>query len=446
MPIFKNMKILLILTVFFCSAYAAAGERIHLTIAKDTLGLIRPEQVPDYLNETLKTWGNAGYPFAEIVLALFEEKDGIPHIYYRLNPGESVTVDTVVFGDFSVGESRRLNRIIHDDLTGLYQGDKIDDALKRLRNNAWLVTEEHHDIYGNHLRLYVRKVEDFNFDALMSYQSDAGGMVGMAEFSMVNFLGLGRQAEFRWYHPSVQTNRVHLRWIEPYLFNSGFTADIRLKQEHEDTLYVYRDGRVRLIWYGRDFKLGVLASREEIFTTQAGDIAGISEGSRQLSAFDLSYEPDLTESFHYSLSFLAGIRTGGDTLQYPVELKTGVKYSGKPFYIQSEFSGGWILGDGIPAVYQLYRLGGSEFLRGALFEQYRTSRFTGITLEGGLDDGKIRFGLFSDLALLSGVNNVLIHAGTTLILPAGKSKLRILLGFDVRQPLNQGKFHFGWTF
>ena len=446
MPIFKYLKIFLILLSGFCSAYGASGDLIHLTIARDTLGLVSPAQVPDYLNETLKTWGNSGYPFAEIVLALFEEKNGVPHAYYRLNPGESVSIDTVVFGDFSPRESKRLNRIIHDDLTGLYHGEKIGNALKRLKENGWLLTEDKHDIYGNNLRFYVRKVEDFNFDALMSYQSDAGGIVGMAEFSMVNFFGLGRQAEFRWYHPSKRTNRVHLQWVEPYLFNSGLTAEIRVKQEHEDTLYVYRDGRIRLIWQGKDLKLGVLASGEEIFTTEAGNLAGISSGTRQLSALDLLYESNIKDSFRYTLSCLAGIRTGGDTLQYPLELKTGVRYSDKQFYTQIAFFGGWIEGKGKPAPYQLYRLGGSEFLRGALFEQYRTSGFSGITFEGGLDDGAVRFGLFSDLALLSGVDEVMIHAGTTLILPAGKSKLRLLLGFDIRQPLSQGKFHFGWTF
>lgn len=446
MPIFKQLKISLILLVVFCSAYAAPDNLIHLTISEDTLGLVYPEQVPDYLNITLKTWGNAGYPFAEIVLALFEKKDGIPHAYYRLNPGESVSVDTVVFGDFSPGESRRLYRIIHDDLTGLYHGGKIEDALKRLRGNGWLLTEDRHDIYGNYLRFYVRKVEDFNFDALMSYQSDAGGLVGMAEFSMVNFLGLGRQADFRWYHPSTRTNRIYLQWVEPYLFNSGLTAEIRLKQEHEDTLYVYRDGRIRLIWQGKYWKWGVLASGEEIFTTEAGDLAGISSGSRQLSALDLSYESNINESFYFTISGLAGVRTGGDTLQYPLEFKAGIRYSVKSIYFQATMPGGWIMGQGRPAQYQLYRLGGSEFLRGALFEQYRTSAFSGITFEGGFDDGLVRFGLFSDLAILSDVDEFLIHTGATLILPAGNSKLRLLLGFDMRQPLSRGKFHIGWTF
>jgi hypothetical protein len=444
--IFKPLKIVLISLLLSCSVNAASGDFIYLTIANDTLGLVLPEQVPDYLDETLKHWGNSGYPFAEIILALFEEKDGVPHAYYRLNPGESVSIDTVVFGEFSRRESKRLNRIIHDDLTGPYHGEKIEDALKRLRRNEWLITEDRHDIYGNHLRFYARKVEDFTFDALMSYQSDAGSIVGLAEFNMVNFLGLGRQAEFQWYHPSARTNKVYLQWIEPYLFNSGLSAEIRLKQEHEDTLYVYRDGRIRLIWHGKDIKLGVLATGEKIYTTEAGDQAGISSGSRQLSAIDLMYESKMNESFQYALTCQAGVRTGGDTLQYPVEFNTHIKYSGQSVYFQTALFGGWIEGKGKPAPYQLYRLGGSEFLRGALFEQYRTSGFRGITLEGGFDDGSVRLGLFTDLAILSGSDDMMIHTGTTLILPAGKSKLRLLLGFDIRQPLSNGKFHFGWTF
>jgi hypothetical protein len=98
------------------------------------------------------------------------------------------------------------------------------------------------------------------------------------------------------------------------------------------------------------------------------------------------------------------------------------------------------------AGYQQFRLGGGTFLRGAFFEQYRVDWYTGGILEGGVDDGLLRAGLFVDWAWMEGISGPLIHAGTSLSLPAGTSRLKILLGFDVQEPQTQGKIHVGWTF
>lgn len=426
--------------------FSAPQETVFLSIGKDTTGVVIPENIPYYLEETLKIWGNHGYPFTEMVLTRYETRHDTLFVHYRIHSGETVTLDTVVFGDFSKGEVKRLNRLIREDLTGLYHRGRIEKSIRRLQQVEWLTTENRHDISGNALRLYVEKVEDFSLDVLAAYQSEAGGLVGQVDLSWSNFLGLGRQADFYWYHPSERTNRVSVHWVEPFIFNSGFTAKLRFKQEHEDTLYVYRDSRVELIWQGRRVDVGVRVSQEDIYTTRAGELAGIEPGSRQVSAVNLSLDRPLGRNWRISLSSGAGIRTGGDTLQVPVELNSRIERPAEPFYYQLRILGGWLYSEGKISDYQLWRLGGGDFLRGALFEQYRTRSFTGISLEGGLNDGRMRAGLFGDIAFLLKMKDPLFHAGFSLSLPAGPSKIRILLGFDLKKPPGQGKIHVGWSF
>jgi hypothetical protein len=441
--IFKKTCCLLFLGV---QLFAAPKETVFLSIGMDTVGMVIPENIPFYLEQTLQNRGNHGYAFAEIILSRYERKNDSLYIHYRINSGETVNIDTVVFGDFSNAEVRRLNRIIRRDLTGLYHRERIRESIRRLQDLTWLRTESHHDISGKALRLYVNKVEDFRFDALVSYQSEAGGLVGQADLSWVNFLGLGRQADFFWYHPSARTNRVSVNWIEPYIFNTGFTAKIRFKQEHEDTLYVYRDSRFELVWQGRAGDIGVMVSREDIYTTTAGDVAGIDSGTRQVSALNFAMKKPLSPSWRITASTSAGIRTGEDTLQYPLEMDIRLNGSRVPFYIHGRSLGAWLISESSVADYQLRRLGGGDFLRGALFEQYRAQYFAGLTIEGGLNDGRIKAGVFGDMAILQGVEHPLFHAGTALSLPAGPSEMRILLGFDLRKPLSQGKLHVGWSF
>ncbi len=405
-----------------------------------------PENISVNLRHTLKDWTNNGYPFAELVLSRYENSNDTIRITYHVVPGESVTIDTVVFGDFSPAEVRRLKRLIRDDLAGLYHADRIHRVQNRLNGSNWLKTTDRHDISGNALRFYVEKVEDFTVDALLSYQSKAGGLVGQADIAFVNFLGLGRRADFSWYHPSERTNRVSANWMEPYLFNTGFSAKLRFKQEHEDTLYVTRESRFELVWQNRNTDMGIMVSQEDVYTTDAGEAAGIVSGTRHVSALSFQVSDRIRDTWQYELSVAGGIRTGEDTLQYPLEYECLITHIRGSLYFQGKTLGGRIFSQGTPADYQRFRLGGGTFLRGALFEQYRTDWFAGGILEGGVDDGVLRAGIFTDWAFLQGVNDPLFHVGVSLSLPAGASRMKILLGFDLREPLSQGKIHVGWTF
>lgn len=419
---------------------------IQLIIGTDTLGIVMPENIPIKLEQTLKSWTNQGYPFAELVLSHYETNRDTILLAYRIEPRESVTVDTVVFGNFSPSDVNRLMRIMREDLTGLYQHDRVLRAQERLQESPWLTVDDHHDISGNALRFYVEKVEDFSFDGLLSYQSQAGGIIGQVDIGFVNFLGLGRRADFSWYHPSKRTNRMMINWQEAYLFNTGFSSVIQFRQEHEDTLYVMREGLFELIWQNRTLDIGMVISQETIYTTEAGDMAGIVSGTRHVTALNARKTKRKNPQLTYMLYGSAGIRTGKDSLQYPIEYNGEITWIQNPYYLQGKLLGGQIFSQGNITDYQRFRLGGGTFLRGALFEQYRTDGYVGGTLEGGIQDGTMKAGLFLDWAFLQGISDPLFHVGTSLTLPTGTSHLKIFIGFNVREPLSQGKIHIGWTF
>jgi len=432
--------------LLFSPLMASGSRSVCLAIGPDTLGVIMPENILTTLDRVLVKWTDNGYPFAELVLSEYHNSSDTAFVTYRLIPGESVSIDTVVFGEFSPAEVRRLQRLIRDDLTGPYHGNRIRKAQNRLRESSWLNTADRHDISGSALRFYAERVEDFSFNVLLSYQSRAGGLVGQADIALINFLGLGRRADFSWYHPSERTNRVTVNWYEPYLINTGFSAGLRFKQEHEDTLYVTRESRFELIWENRITDVGVVISREDVYTTEAGDSAGVIPGTRHISALNVRLEDLIGAAWQYHVSLTGGVRIGEDSLQYPVDYEAEILFHSKPWYFQGKLLGGRIFSKGDPAGYQQFRLGGGMFLRGALFEQYRVDWYTGGILEGGVEDGLLRAGLFADWAFIEGISTPLIHVGTSLSLPTGTTRLKILLGFDIKEPLNQGKIHVGWTF
>lgn len=442
----RTCKIFCLAILLFFPLAASGNRPVCLTIGTDTLGIMMPENIPSTLDRVLKEWTSHGYPYAELVLSAYHSKSDTAYVTYRLIPGESVNIDTVVFGKFTPTEVQRLQRLIQDDLTGPYNSQRIHQAQNRLNQSPWLKTVNRHDISGSALRFYVERVEDFSFDALLSYQNQVGGLVGQADIALVNFLGLGRRADFAWYHPSERTNRVTINWFEPYLLNTGFSADLRFRQEHEDTLYVTRESRFKLIWENKVTDMGMVISREDVFTTDAGDSAGVIEGTRHYSALNLRLEDITRQAWQYRLSVTGGIRTGEDSLQYPMDYEAEIRFYPKPWYFQGNFLGGRVFSKGDLAGYQQFRLGGGTFLRGAFFEQYQVDWYTGGILEGGMDDGLIRAGLFIDWAWMEGISGPLIHVGTSLSLPAGTSRLKILLGFDMQEPLTQGKIHVGWIF
>jgi hypothetical protein len=439
-------KIFCLMILLFFPLAASGNRPVCLTIGTDTLGVMMPENIPTTLDRVLKQWTGNGYPYAELVLSAYHGSSDTVHVTYRLIPGESVHIDTVVFGKFTPVEVHRLQRLIRDDLTGPYNIQRIRQAQNRLNQSPWLKTVNRHDISDSALRFYAERVEDFSFDALLSYQNRAGGLVGQADIGLVNFLGLGRQADFSWYHPSERTNRVTVNWFEPYLLNTGFSAGLRFRQEHEDTLYVTRESRFKLIWENRVTDVGLVISREDVYTTDAGDSAGVIEGTRHISALNLRLEDITRQAWQYRLSVTGGIRTGEDSLQYPMDYEAEIRIRNEPWYVWGKLLGGRVFSKGDLAGYQQFRLGGGTFLRGAFFEQYRVDWYTGGILEGGVDDGLLRAGLFVDWAWMEGISGPLIHAGTSLSLPAGTSRLKILLGFDVQEPQTQGKIHVGWTF
>ena len=89
----------LIVTVMIGSLFA--DPSYFCVIENDTIRVTNENELEMRLDEFLINFGNAGFPHIEAVLDAYVKEGNNEYFRYRIDKGNHVMIDTVVFGDYS---------------------------------------------------------------------------------------------------------------------------------------------------------------------------------------------------------------------------------------------------------------------------------------------------------------------------------------------------------
>jgi len=440
----RRTHIIIVLLILFCGSLFADPD-LFCVIEQDTIQVSDQADLNNIINDFTINMGDQGYPHIELILDSYKKHNGNEYFRYRIDKGNKTFIDTVVFGDYSKREISLLSRYITLPESGVFNYTLVREMLEELKANPLLDVEERADIYNNGLRLYTRAKQDARFDAMASYkqENDKQGIIGDVSLELINLGGLGRLASFHWSRPTLGVNSFDLSYTEPYIFNNPFSASISFSQRYQDSLFVKRDLDISVIYHmNQRSDLTVNYVNERISTNEPGSDSGFVSQNRSGSKVSLYWRSkprDLT--FHANLN--SGLYFTSEQRVSKSELNTGIKFRKSVYGINFDILGGYVTSQDPIALYDQFKLGGANFLRGAYFEQYITNAFVGWKLEAGYYK-RVHLFAFYDGVVMEHANPISHHVGIGFSLPAGSNRLTIALGLNTQESFRQAKFHLSW--
>ncbi len=439
-----NILLIVLLASFWSTLYADPGY--YCVIESDTISVNDEKVLEASLNNYVVSLGDVGYPYIEATLDAYVKTGENEYFHYRIDKGIKTTIDTVVFGDYSPREISLLSRYITLPESGVFNYSQVRDMINELRSNTLLNVEERADIYNNGLRLYTEAKQDIRFDAIASYKQEADrqGVVGDISLELINLGGLGRLASFYWSRPTLGVNSIDLSYTEPYIFNKPFSARLAFSQRFQDSLYVKRDLDLAVIYHiNQRSDLTVNYVNEHISTTTVGSDSGFVTQNRSASNVSLKWlsKPG---NISGSVNMTTGLHFSTNQHVSRSELNARLKLRKSILGANLNILGGYVASEDPIALYDQFKLGGANFLRGAYFEQYVTNAYVGWKIEAGYFRRAHLF-VFYDGVIMQHADPVSHHLGVGFSLPAGKNRLTIAIGLNPEESFQQAKFHLSWN-
>ncbi len=444
---FRNIfyKIIVILFVAFCNHSFA---KTIVIIDNDSVVVnLDNQKIEQILDSVVKKNAQNGFPFAKIILEKYKRENSNNIFKYRIQKGENVVIDTIVYGKYKKREVNIIEKHISELPLGQYNYLKVKNAMKDLESVEYLEVLNVNNIYNNGLRLYTKPQNNTKLDALVSYKKDKdkSGVIGNFSIEMQNLFGLGRQVFLSWYRPDFKTNRIKLYYFEPYIFNSGFSVKGEYYQDLYDTLYVKRDIDLHIYYqFNPKIRFGYINSLENVFSTKAGEAIGI-ESMKQYGTkvrFNGNFGKGI---FDNSIFAELGLKSYSNEKLYFSNISSDLTMRYKLFGSNIKVKYGIVDSKTGVKLYDMIKLGGADFLRGAYFEQYLTEEYYGLSVEFGIFSDKSNIFAFYDLGIVKELANNKHHVGLSLKLPTGKSSISLTIGFDINESYENGKVHLKWN-
>lgn len=207
--------------------------------------------------EILQELENKTYPFASVIfesiIFVNEENNSSTHladIYLKINKGppsrieeieivgNDKTKDYVIIRNIRIGENED------------YSQKRLEDIPQRLNKLRFFEPVELPDFYFNTegkgvLRIKIKEKQTNNFDGIVGYipsnvEGESGYFTGFVDVSLRNLFGTERGAAFKWEKLDRESQFLQIKYLEPWLLGLPFNIRGEFEQRKQDTTYVER--------------------------------------------------------------------------------------------------------------------------------------------------------------------------------------------------------------
>ncbi len=213
--------------------------------------------IEESINSTLKYYSDNGNPFVKIVIKNINlYSDTVDQKYYAdldllLEKGEKSTIDEIVIR----GNTKTKESVILRELR-LQNGEKfsqqtLDDIPYRLNRLGFFDPVSAPEYYFNSegkgvLAITVKEKQTNIFDGIIGYipgatPDESGYFTGLVNISLRNLFGTGRAAAIRWQKLNRSSQELELKYMEPWVLGFPVNINLGLFQRKQDTTYVQRN-------------------------------------------------------------------------------------------------------------------------------------------------------------------------------------------------------------
>ena len=292
-------------------------------------------ELEEYINDSLTKLENDGHPFAAfIITSVYFYYDSTDENYYaelylKLETGIISKIDKI---EVKGNESTRDYVVIRElriEPGEQYSQDKIEELPKRLNRLRFFEPVTTPQFYMDSdesgvLLITVTERQTNNFDGIIGYippsnDNESGYITGLVNVSLRNLFGTGRAAAIRWRKIDRNSQELELRYLEPWLFSFPLNLNVDFFQRQQDTIYVQRT-----ISGGLEY-LATEDVSAAVFITSESTIPTLSE--------------ELVFTVFNSTSLTTGVNLKIDTSDDPFAPRSGIFFSNSYLFSTKSING-----------------------------------------------------------------------------------------------------------
>jgi translocation and assembly module TamA len=425
--------------------------------------------IENLVDDILQVYADNGYPYCEITPGDFRKLDNtILQVLVTIVPGPKVVVRRIQYPGIKNLDRSFLDNYIHINLPIDYSSTVMDAAAWRLGHAHFLKGTAQHELryldYPENGIVYfpIEEVSPVILDGAFGYSANDKSLYGLANGTISNILGRGRQFSFNWLKKDKSSRKLRLTYNEPLFLNQPLRLDLAVYQEDRDSLYIESGGQLGLAYTSTtalEFGLAFGASR---ISPEPYGLTILPGKNRRWITInfvadtrDYSNNPQKGDYLQLEASFInettrrdslfALVSTNFRTAKLDYQRSIPI---GKSQSIFARLNGrGDFSGDG--SIDRQFPVGGFGNLRGYSQDLFYAMRATIITTEYRLLTGKDgRAYIFADMGLLQkglGSNKTQQKAGFGIGIAApvltGLAIIELAVPSD--EGLSATKLHFG---
>ena len=434
-----------------------------------------PALLESDMNTILTEYEQNGFPFTSVRVQEITpvEVQGMMRLrlVIQVDEGKKVAIDEVKIdgnkftrNDVIVRELRLKAHELYDERKIL----KISARLKRLNIFARVdppqpfVTDT-----SSGLLVKVAEGNTSTFDGIIGYapgakMNDRGVITGIVNISMRNLFGTARKANIHWLRDERKSQEIAVGYTEPWVLDFPVDLGLSFHQRQQDSTYVKRKFGITLdLWLTESFTCGGMFLQEYVIPSSG--IQTLSQSSTTGAGVNIRYDSrdDLlsqTSGILYYSDYEIGRKAGDKQSTTIQRISLDAEYFIQTFksqvatvslHARSQYGGNFDLSD-------LYRLGGTNTLRGYRENQFLGSRIAWTNLEYrfilaprsfvfGFFDAGYYYRAATDVSGIPATQSSKYGYGIGFRLETSLGNIGVSFGFGEGDTFSQGKVHIGLT-
>lgn len=451
--------------------------------------ILNKDQLETNIDKALSDLENSGYPFAAIVIKSINvftdstNNQNFADLYLKLITGNKNKIDKIELKGNTSTKDYVIIRELRLSPDEIYSQKKIEQIPKRLNRLGFFEPVPVPQYYLNSkgegvLEIVVKEKNTNNFDGIIGYippsQNETNGYVtGLVNVSLRNLFGTGRAAAIRWNKFSRSSQELELKYLEPWLFSLPLNINLNLYQKIQDSTYVQRRLEAALEYLATEnISASVIVSTESVIPTERTipvftvfNSSYLSTGVNfKIDSRDDPYSP--TEGILFINSYLYSRKSINGPAQYitsNISNNINLQRFSVTFSTYFQFFNRQVVAINVNARElrgasfensDLYKLGGTNSLRGYREEQFLGSRIFWSNLEYRFLFTRRTFGfLFFDTGYylrpedysrnIARQEDFLYGFGLGLNIETGIGVLAVSYALGKGDNFSDGKIHFG---
>ena len=218
--------------------------------------IFNKEEIEYNIEQLLIEFENTGHPFAKVIINSVEvfvdsiNNENLAALYLKIESGKENRIDKIDIRGNTSTKDYVIIRELRFETGEPYIQKQIEEFPQRLNRLRFFEPVALPQFYINSknegiLLIEVKEKNTNNFDGIIGYippgkNESSGYVTGLVNISLRNLFGTGRAAAIKWNKYSRNSQELDLKYLEPWFLGFPVNINLSLYQRVQDTTYVQR--------------------------------------------------------------------------------------------------------------------------------------------------------------------------------------------------------------